>query len=76
MFGFVKKETVEEMVTKEVNINREMYEKCITLRDACNKSSEQGECHKTEVERYTQMADEYFARYQQSKEILSKLKNL
>lgn len=76
MFGYIKKETVEEMISKEVELNRKMYEKYADLQNAVSERSEQGECYKREVERCTQLTDEYFARYQQSKELLNKLKKL
>lgn len=76
MFGYIKKETVEDMITKEVELNRKMYEKYAGLLDAHNSCFEESECYKREQHRLTQLSDEYFARYQQSKELLNKLKKL
>lgn len=76
MFGLIKKETVEEMISKEMELNRKMFDKYSELRNAQGNGPDTDECFKREAERCRQLADEYFARYQQSKELLNKLKNL
>lgn len=76
MFGLIKKETVEDLISKEMELNRKMFDKYSELRNAQSEVSEKDDCFKREAERCSQLADEYFARYQQSKELLNKLKNL
>lgn len=76
MFGFVKKEDVVNLITKEVELNRKMYDKYTELCNSHSDHTEEGECYKREKARCSSMADEYFARYQQSKELLNKVKSM
>jgi transcriptional regulatory protein LevR len=76
MFGYIKKETVETMLTKEIELNRKMYEKYSNLLNAHMEHAEEGECYKREEQRLANLADEYFSRYQESKEILKKINQM
>lgn len=76
MFGYVKKESVEAMLEKEVELNRKMFEKYSDLLNSHNDIAGDGECYKREQQRLSQLSDEYFARYQESKELLDKVKRM
>lgn len=73
MFGYVKKDNVIALVKREVEINRQMYDRYEKLAAAHREHGEKGECYEKELARCTGMSDEYFARYMASKEILKQL---
>lgn len=73
MFGYVKKDDVIALVKKEVEMNRQMHDRYEKLAITHREHAKEGECYEKELARCTAAADEYFARYLESKEILQQL---
>ena len=76
LFGYVKKETVIALVEQEVETNRKMHDRYVGLAKAHQEHRQEGECYEKEYQRCKEAADEYFARYLGSKEILTQLNKL
>jgi len=70
MFGYIKKDEVIALVEREVSLNREMHERYSGLAKA------NGESYEKEAVRFAGLAEEYFTRYMESKEILDQLNKL
>lgn len=73
MFGYVKKDNVINLIKREVEVNRQMHDRYKKLAKTHEEHAEEGECYERELAKCTATADEYFARYLESKEILQQL---
>lgn len=76
MFGYVKKDDVIALVKREVENNRQMHDRYEKLANTHREHAGEGDCYERELTRCTAAADEYFARYLESKEILELLNGM
>lgn len=76
MFGYVKKETIINIIEEEVEMNRRTFDKYRRMADTHAKHRHEDECSERETVRCSELADEYFARYLECKEILTQLRAL
>ena len=76
MFGYIKKESVIEIIEKEVGVCREAYCHYRDLAKAVSKHCKEEECWEKEARRYDELAQSYFERYLQTREILTQVRNM
>ena len=76
LFGYVKKEDVISLINKEVELTRQTFDKYRRLADANCKHRHEGECCEREAARCEELANEYFARYLEAKELLAQIDKL
>ena len=76
MFGYVKKETIVDLIKKEVDLTRKSFDKYRALSEIHSTHRHEDECHAKEAAKYEELANEYFSRYLEAKEILSQIDKL